>query len=72
MTRREFWLKLFAENDTALATAIHLIGRFVTPQGLNKNQEFLVEKRRELNEEMDPETVERAFPGYLAGEGEKL
>ena len=43
MTKREMWLKLFQENNTALATAIHLCERFVTLEGLEKNEEFIRE-----------------------------
>ncbi len=32
MTQKEFWLKLFNENDTALASAIILVNRFVNNQ----------------------------------------
>lgn len=62
MTKREFWLKLFSENDTALAAAIHLCGRFVTDKSLESGEGFLAGKRRELYEEMDPEVVAEIFP----------
>lgn len=65
MKKRELWLKLFSENDTALATAIHLCERFVTPENLESGIEFLAEKRRELDKEIDRETVEAIFPGYF-------
>lgn len=71
MTKRELWLKLFSENDTALAAAIHLCERFATPESLNNNVDFLAQKRRELNEEIDRETVEAVFPGYLARQEKK-
>ena len=66
MTKRNFGLKLFSENDTALAAAIHLCERFVTPESLDNSVDFLAIKRRELNEEVDRESVEAVFPGYLA------
>lgn len=65
MTKRELWLKLFSENNTALAAAIHLCERFATPESLNNNVDFLAQKRRELDEEVDLETIEAVFPGYL-------
>lgn len=68
MTKREFWLKLFSENDTALAAAIHLCVRFVTPESLENMNTFLDKNRKELNDEVPWETVEAIFPGYL-GEG---
>lgn len=64
MTKRELWLKLFSENDTALAAAIHLCERFVTPKSLESGQDFLIQKRRELNEEVDPKIVHEVFPNY--------
>lgn len=64
MTKRELWLKLFSENNTALATAIHLCERFATPESLNNNVDFLAQKRRELNEEVDREVVELVFPNF--------
>lgn len=62
MKKRELWLKLFSENDTALATAIHLCERFVTPESLERSQDFIMNKRRELNEEIDPQIVAEIFP----------
>lgn len=64
MTKKELWLKLFQENDTALACAIHLCERFVTPESLERGQDFIIQKRRELNEDVAQETVEAIFPGY--------
>ena len=61
MTKREFWLKLFSENDTALAAAIHLCERFVTPEQLESGIEFLAQKRRELNDPVPEEDVREIF-----------
>lgn len=62
MTKRELWLKLFSENRTALAAAIHLCERFVTPESLKSGEDFLAQKRRELEREVSQETVEAVFP----------
>lgn len=62
MRKREFWLKLFSENDTALAAAVHLVQRFVTEQSLATGQDFLLQKRQELYEPMDPRKVAITFP----------
>lgn len=70
MTKRELWLKLFSENDSALATAIHLCERFGNPENLTESgREFLLEKRRELDEEVSPQIVAEIFP-ELRNEGE--
>ena len=45
MTKKEFWLKLFQENDTALACAIHLCERFVDENQLQNGAEFIAQKR---------------------------
>lgn len=71
MTKRDVWLKLFAENKTALAAAIHLCERFVTPESLESGADFLALKRRELDQEIDRETVEAIFPGYYAEKKEE-
>lgn len=71
MKKRELWLKLFSENDTALAAAIHLCERFVTPVNLEGGIEFLAAKRRELYNEVDQETVESVFPGCSAEQNEQ-
>ena len=57
MTNKEFWLRLFEENDTALAAAIHLCQRFTTEESLIQGRDFLEQKRKELYEEADPEVV---------------
>lgn len=59
MTKRELWLKLFSANDTALASAIHLCECFVTPKSLESGQNFIMQKRRELNEEVEPTIVSK-------------
>ena len=64
MTKRELWLRLFSENDTALASAIHLCERFVTPKSLESGQNFIMQKRRELDEEVDAKIVREIFPNY--------
>ena len=61
MTKKELWLKLFAENDTALAATLILVERFVNMQSLKKGEEYIREKAKELNEEVSPEYVEQVF-----------
>lgn len=63
MTKKELWLKLFSENDTALASAIHLCERFVTLESLENpsNKEFFDRKRAELYEDVDDKTVQSIF-----------
>lgn len=63
MTQKEFWLKLFAENDTALASALILIDRFVTDESLKSGQEFVEKRKKELYTEMPKDVVEKTFPG---------
>lgn len=61
MTKRQFWLKLFSENDVALATAIHLCQRFTDEESLKKSQEFIYEKVKELDDEVSKEQIEDIF-----------
>lgn len=62
MTKRQFWLKLFSENDTSLATAIHLCSRFVSDGGLQANKAQVAKTKDELDDEMDPGMVAMVFP----------
>ena len=57
MTNKEFWLRLFEKNDTALAAAIHFCQRFITEESLIQGRDFLEQKRKELYEEANPEVV---------------
>ena len=52
MTRKEFWLKLFTENDTALASALILVDRFVTEEQLQSGKEYVESRKKELYDEM--------------------
>lgn len=61
MTKREFWLKLFNENDAALACAIHLCERYINNEQLESGEEFISQKRRELYEEVSQETIVEVF-----------
>ena len=61
MTKREFWLKLFNENDTALASAIHFCERFVTEESLENGADFIEQKKKELYEEVPEELVIKVF-----------
>lgn len=62
MTKREFWLKLFSENDIALASAIRFCEKFATPESLKGGRSGSPKKRSELYEEVDPKLVEAVFP----------
>lgn len=61
MTKKDFWLKLFSENDTALASAIHLCERFVTDEQLERGADFIKEKIKELDEEVPEEQILEVF-----------
>ena len=61
MTKREFWLKLFSENDTALASAIHLCERFISEEQLKSGEEFLEQRRKELYEDVSKEQIKKVF-----------
>lgn len=61
MTKKEFWLKLFSKNDTALASAIHLCERFVTKESLESGNNFLEQKRKELYEDVPQEVISEVF-----------
>ena len=64
MTRKEFWLKLFAENDTALASVLILVDRFVTEEQLEKGKEYIESRKKELYEEMPLSEIQAVFPNY--------
>lgn len=64
MTRKEFWLKLFTENDTALASALILISRYATPEQLEKGKEYIENKKKELYEEVPLNEIKSVFPNY--------
>ena len=64
MTKREFWLKLFQENDTALACAIHLCERFVDEKSLQSGSEFIAQKKSELNNEVPSEVIAEVFSSH--------
>lgn len=61
MTKKEFWIKLFQENDTALACAIHLCERFVDEKSLQSGADFIAQKRSELNNEVPSEIITDVF-----------
>ncbi len=61
MTKKELWLKLFNENDTALACAIHFCERFVTDESLQNGADFIAQKKAELYEEIPPELAATVF-----------
>lgn len=62
MTKREFWLKLFSENDTALASAIILCERFVTDEQLENGKDYIGIRKKELYEEMPESKILKVFP----------
>ena len=64
MTRKEFWLKLFAENDTALASVLILCDRFATEEQLEKGKEYIESRKKELYEEMPLDEIQSVFPNY--------
>ena len=61
MTRKEFWLKLFKENDFALASALILIDRFATEEQVARGKEYIQSKVKELYEEMPKDDVKAVF-----------
>ena len=62
MTRKDFWLRLFSENDTALTSALILIERFVTEKQLETGKEYIENRKKELYEEMPEDEVRAVFP----------
>lgn len=61
MTKREFWIKLFSENDVALASAIHLCQRFANEDQIKNGTEFIQSKVKELDEPVSKEQIEDVF-----------
>ncbi len=64
MTEKEFWLKLFSENDTALASVIILAERFVNEKQLESGKEYIEKRKKELYEEVPLERIKETFPDY--------
>lgn len=62
MTKKEMWLKLFEQNDFALAMAIHLCERFGS-EDYNKdyNKDFMQQRINELNTEIPESKVKDIF-----------
>lgn len=61
MTYKEFWLKLFNENNIALTCAIILINRFVTEEQLQQGQDFILKEKEILNKIVPEEIVKNTF-----------
>lgn len=61
MKKRELWLKLFSENKTALAVAIHLCEKYVTMDDLVQNKEFIEGKVAELDTIVPEEDIKAVF-----------
>ena len=64
MTEKEFWLKLFSENDTALASVLILVDRFVTEESLASGAEYIEQRKKELYNEMPEDKIKLIFPGW--------
>lgn len=64
MTRKEYWLKLFAENDIALASALILFDKFVTKEQLTDGRDYLESSIKELYEEVPLSVIQATFPDY--------
>ena len=64
MTEKEFWLKLFSENDTALASVLILVDRFVTEESLASGAEYIEQRKKELYNEMPEDKIKLVFPGW--------
>ena len=63
MKKREVWLKLFSENDVALACAIHLTERYCQDtEALARNKDFIIKKITELDKEVSAKEVAKIFP----------
>ena len=61
MTKREFWLKLFTENNVALASAIHLCERYIDDKSLTNGTDFIQGKIKELDNPMPEEQIIDVF-----------
>ena len=64
MTEKEFWLKLFSENDTALASVLILVDRFVTEESLASGAEYIEQRKKELYNEVPEDKIKLIFPGW--------
>lgn len=67
MTKKEFWLKLFSENDTALASALILVEhfeRYVNVEQLERGNKYIRSEVQKLYEEMPEDVVKSVFPDY--------
>lgn len=68
MTNRQFWVKLFSENDVALIAAINSVQRSTPSEysPLNDSEmEYIMKQKQWLNEKADDSIVEEVF-GKLA------
>ena len=68
MTQKEFWLKLFTENDTALAAVLILVDRFITQEQLERGKTYIESRKKELYEEMPLSDILSVFPNYQPNE----
>lgn len=65
MTKREFYLKLFSENDTALICAVLLTQRFANKGSLNSGREYILTNIKQLYEEVPDSEVAKVFPEHM-------
>mgnify|MGYP005962035391 FL=1 len=61
MTKRDYWLKLFSENDVALTCAITLCKRFSTDEQLTNGKEYITEQISKLDEEVSNDVIKEVF-----------
>ena len=61
MTRREFWLKLFSENDTSLASAILLCKRYINMEQLEQGEEYIAACKKSLDDIIPDDVVKSVF-----------
>lgn len=57
-------MKLFAENDIALASALILFDRFATEEQLTDGRECIESRIKELYEEMPLDVIQATFSDY--------
>lgn len=58
MTIKEFWLRLFAQNDIALACVIHSCEKSLIKEFSENSKDFIQNKIEELYEEAPQELID--------------
>ena len=61
MTRKEFWLKLFQENDFALTSALVLLERFASQEQIERGKGYIQDKIKDLYEQVPQSDIEGVF-----------